>query len=88
MTAKKPTIECQFCFARIDYVEVIEERHGIMSIGGEIEYDLNSKNNGAPRYLCPRCQEELDESKLLKPRPSTAECAQKERANMGQSGCQ
>ena len=35
-----------------------------MKIGGEVEYDVNSKNNGAPRYFCPQCQEEIEEVDL------------------------
>ncbi len=58
------TIDCQHCFAQISHVEVTEERHGVMNIGGEIEYDLNSDNNGAPRYFCPQCQEEIEEVSL------------------------
>ncbi|MFZ2411568.1 MAG: hypothetical protein WAW23_08365 [Candidatus Methanoperedens sp.] len=59
---EKPTIDCPHCFAQISHVEVVEERHGTMDIDGEIEYDLNSDNNGAPRYFCPKCQTEIDES--------------------------
>jgi len=42
-----------------------------MNIGGEIEYDLNSDNNGAPRYFCPQCQEEIEEvNQTLVPEPA------------------
>ncbi len=51
--------------------EIKEERHGIMNIGEEIEYDLNSDNNGASRYFCPQCQEEIEEAYLtLGPEPA------------------
>jgi hypothetical protein len=53
-------------------VEVIEERHGVMKIGGEIEYDLNAENNGAPLYFCPQCQEDIEEVDLM-PVPEPAE---------------
>jgi len=67
---KKSTIDCPHCFAHISHVEVMEERHGVMNIGGEIEYDLNSDNNGAPKYFCPQCQEEIEEADLtLVPEP-------------------
>jgi hypothetical protein len=67
----KPTIYCPHCFAQISHVEVVEERHGVMNIGGEIEYDLHSDNNGAPRYFCPQCQEEIEEVNLtLVPEPA------------------
>jgi len=36
-SGEKPTIDCPHCFAHIRHVEVVEERHGIMNIGGEIE---------------------------------------------------
>lgn len=64
-SVEKPTIHCPHCFAHISHVEIIEERHGTMDIGGEIEYDLNSDNNGAPRYFCPICQEEVEEVDLM-----------------------
>lgn len=68
---EKPTIACPHCFAQIDHVEVTEERHGTMDIGAEIEYDLDADNNGAPRYLCPMCQEEIEEVDLtLVPEPA------------------
>jgi hypothetical protein len=68
VAAKKPTIECPLCFVRINYVEVLEERHGTMDIGGEIKYDLNSDNNGSPRYFCPKCQDEIEAStEMLRP---------------------
>jgi hypothetical protein len=67
-SGEKPTIDCPHCFAQI---KVVEERHGTMDIGGEIEYDLNSDNNGAPRYFCPQCQEEIEEVDLaLVPEPA------------------
>jgi hypothetical protein len=70
-SGEKPTIDCLHCFAQISHVEVVEERHGTMDIGGEIEYDLNSDNNGAPRYFCPQCQEEVEEVDLaLVPEPA------------------
>jgi hypothetical protein len=70
-SGEKPTIECPHCHAHISHVEVIEDRHGTMDIGGEIEYDLNSENNGAPRYFCPICQEEVEEVDLaLVPEPA------------------
>jgi hypothetical protein len=84
---KKTGIDCPHCFAHIEHVEAIEERHGVMSIGGEIEYDLNSDNNGSPRYFCPKCQDEIEES-VLHPEPSAIECARKERRDMELSGCQ
>ncbi len=66
----KPTIDCPHCFAQISHVEITEEQLGVMNIGGEIEYDLNSDNNGAPRYFCPQCQEEIEEMNLtLVPEP-------------------
>lgn len=86
MAGEKPTIDCPHCFAYISHVEVIEERHGVMNIGGEIEYDLNSDNNGSPRYFCPMCQDEIEES-VLYPEPSAMEYAKKERRDMG-LGCQ
>ena len=61
MADEKPTINCPQCSAQIDHVEVLQEHHGFMDIGGEIKYDLNTDNNGAPRYLCPVCQEEIDD---------------------------
>ncbi len=61
MANEKPTIICPHCSAEIDNVEVVQEQHGFMDIGGEIKYDLNTDNNGAPRYLCPVCQEEIDD---------------------------
>ncbi|MGB8218665.1 MAG: hypothetical protein WCE94_15310 [Candidatus Methanoperedens sp.] len=68
---EKPTIDCPHCFAQISHVEVTEERHGVMDIGKEIEYDLNSENNGAPKYFCPVCQEEIEEVELtLVPEPA------------------
>jgi|GEM_PF-1263741 len=68
---ERPTIDCPHCFAQISHVEVTEERHGVMNIGGEIEYDLNSDNNGAPRYFCPQCQEEIEEvNQTLVPEPA------------------
>jgi len=63
-SGEKPTIDCPHCFAQISHVEVTEERHGVMNIGGEIEYDLNSDNNGAPTYFCPQCQEEIEEADM------------------------
>jgi len=63
-SGEKPTIDCPHCFAHISHVEVVEERHGVMNIGGEIEYDLNSDNNGAPTYFCPQCQEEIEEADM------------------------
>ncbi len=67
---EKPTINCPCCSAQINHVEVIEERHGVMNIGENIEYDLNSENNGAPKYFCPVCQEEIEEDNLtLVPKP-------------------
>jgi len=63
-SGEKPTIDCPHCFAHICHVEVVEERHGVMNICGEIEYDLNSDNNGAPTYFCPQCQEEIEEADL------------------------
>ncbi len=70
-SGEKATIDCPHCFAQISHVEVMEERHGVMNIGGEIEYDLNSDNNGAPRYFCPECQEEIEEVNLtLVPEPA------------------
>ncbi len=72
VATEKPTIDCPHCFAQINHVEVIEERHGVMNLGGEIEYDLNSENNGAPKYFCPVCQEEIDEVELA-PVPEPAE---------------
>ncbi len=71
MANGKLIIHCPHCFAHISHVEVTEERHGVMNIGGEIEYDLNSDNNGAPRYFCPQCQEEIEEVNLtLVPEPT------------------
>jgi hypothetical protein len=71
---EKPTIHCPHCFAQISHVDVVEERHGTMNIGGEIEYNLNSDNNGAPRYFCPQCQEEIEEVDLmLVPEPAELE---------------
>lgn len=70
-SGEKPTIHCPHCFAQISHVEVAEERHGTMNIGGEIEYDLNSDNNGALRYFCPQCQEEIEEVDMtLVPEPA------------------
>ena len=71
-SGEKPTIDCPHCFAHISHVEVIEERHGVMRIGGEIEYDLNAENNGAPLYFCPQCQEDIEEVDLM-PVPEPAE---------------
>lgn len=45
-SGEKPAIHCPHYFVHISHVEVAEERHGGMKIGGEIEYDLNSNNNG------------------------------------------
>ncbi|CAG0975203.1 hypothetical protein METP3_01742 [Methanosarcinales archaeon] len=42
--------------------QIEELKHGVMNIGGEIEYDLNSDNNG---YFCPECQEEIEEVNLI-----------------------
>lgn len=71
---EKPTIDCPHYFTQISHVEIVEERHGTMDIGGEIEYDLNSDNNGAPRYFCPECQEEVEEVDLmLVPEPARLE---------------
>jgi hypothetical protein len=70
-SGEKPTIHCSHCFAQISHVEIAEERHSTMIIGGEIEYDLNSDNNGAPRYFCPQCQEEIEEVNVtLVPEPA------------------
>jgi len=63
----KPTIDCPHCSAKIDHVEVVQEQHGFMDIGGEIKYDLDADNNGAPRYLCPVCQEEIDDELVVGP---------------------
>ncbi len=60
----KPTVNCPHCSAEIDHVDVVQEQHGSMDIGGEIKYDLDAENNGSPRYLCPVCQEEIDEEIL------------------------
>jgi hypothetical protein len=69
-SGEKPTIDCLHCFAQISHVEVVEGRHGVMNIG-RIEYDLNSDNNGAPRYFCPEYQEEIEEVNLtLVPEPT------------------
>lgn len=59
------TIDCPNCFVQIGHVEVTEEKHGVMDIGGEIKYDLNAKDNGAPRYFCPECQGEIEEVDLM-----------------------
>ncbi len=69
---EKPTIVCPHCFAQISHVEVTEEKHGVLNIGEEVvEYDLNAENNGAPKYFCPVCQEEIEEVKLkLVPEPA------------------
>lgn len=64
MANEKPTILRPHCFAQISHVEVTKERRGTMNIGGEIEYDINSDNNGAPRYFCPQSQEEIEEANL------------------------
>jgi hypothetical protein len=71
MANEKPTIHCPHCFAQISHAEVVEERQGTMNIGGEIEYDLNAENNGAPQYFCPQCEEEIEEVNLtLVPEPA------------------
>lgn len=71
MVDEKPTIDCPHCFAKISHVEVTVEQRGVMNIGREIEYGLDSANNGAPRYFCPECQEEIEEVDLkLVPEPA------------------
>jgi hypothetical protein len=42
----------------------VQEQHGFMDIGGDVKYDLDADNNGSPRYLCPVCQEEIDDEIL------------------------
>lgn len=70
---KGKTIGCPHCSAKISFVEVIEEKHGVMNIGeNDVEYDLNAENNGAPKYFCPVCQAEIEESEL-NPIPETTE---------------
>jgi len=66
-SGEKPTIDCPHCFTQISHIEVLEERHGTMNIGEEIEYDLNAENNGTPRYFCPQCQEEIEEALIPEP---------------------
>jgi hypothetical protein len=35
-SGEKPTIHCPHCFVQISHVEVVEERHGTMNIGGRL----------------------------------------------------